>query len=263
MLLLSKSSSSFNHGVKCTRSNRKSNAECQFIVQYFTLHHLYLFFAVGQCEGQTSVADICNVLSFYILLKKKDRQNTAFQNIHTFNKEETLSPVLGKVLTTFPDLLFCFSFYFFLPYVNMSHRMSNICAVVFWWSLVVFVALQQSMAWLPSRMTVRSRSWQWVTPPQRRARASPSWAARSHRVNRICASPCSRKVLSVSLGLPQRERRPAQPLWCVWQEGKAHWRMILQIETPSNSQGPNDIVQKITMQTFFILFIHCKINALL
>lgn len=59
------------------------------------------------------------------------------------------------------------------------------------------VAQQRSMAWLPSRMMVRSRSWQWVTPPQRRARRSLSWAALSHRVNRICVSPCSRKVLSV------------------------------------------------------------------
>lgn len=59
------------------------------------------------------------------------------------------------------------------------------------------VAQQPSMAWLPSRMTARSRSWPWVTLPQRRARQSLSWAALSHRVNRICASPCSRKVLPV------------------------------------------------------------------
>lgn len=56
------------------------------------------------------------------------------------------------------------------------------------------VAPQRSMAWLPSRMTVRSRSWRWVTAPQRRARPSPSWAALSRRANRISASPCSRKV---------------------------------------------------------------------
>lgn len=60
------------------------------------------------------------------------------------------------------------------------------------------VAQQRSMAWLHSRMTARSRSWPWVTPPQRRARRSPSWAALSHRVNRICVSPCSKKVLSAA-----------------------------------------------------------------
>lgn len=58
------------------------------------------------------------------------------------------------------------------------------------------VARQRTMALLSSRTTARSRSWQWATVPPRRARPSLWWAALTHRVNRTCASPCSRKVRS-------------------------------------------------------------------
>lgn len=92
----------------------------------------------------------------------------------------------------------------------------------------VIMAQQRLMAWLPSRMTARSRSWPWVTPPQRRARRSLSWAALSHRVNRICASPCSRKVRSVFKKGSDAASEVAQPWVHIYTHGiLVHCRGVL------------------------------------
>lgn len=68
----------------------------------------------------------------------------------------------------------------------VSHILRQVVTIyLIYWSFVVhnhkavlmefvLVALQQSMAWLPCKMMVRSRSSQLVTAPQRSARQSPS-----------------------------------------------------------------------------------------
>lgn len=110
--------------------------------------------------------------------------HTSHQNIKHINRKQT---------NTLSGLLRSDDFIFIYSILQQNERPNYILM------LFVFcrtVAQQQLMAKLPSRMTVRSKSWQWVIT-QRRVRESLLWAALSHRVNRICASPCSRKVHSV------------------------------------------------------------------
>lgn len=87
----------------------------------------------------------------------------------------------------------CFAMWNRNEIVIIEKHFNKLCS---WWMMT----WQRSAARLPSRTTVRSRSWRWAILPQRRARQSQLWAALSHRVSRTFVSPCWRKVKPLLFG---------------------------------------------------------------